>query len=104
MIAATSLVVTVVVPLIVALLAGGGVAIFTAKPHRESIIAAASKNAVDVVNVALSTLEADNGRLRRRVGMLERHVARLSAAISNLGGNTRELEELFELEDREALR
>lgn len=84
---------SVLVPIVVAILAGGGVAFYTARPQKDSIIASASKNAVEVVNQAIERLEADNVKLRNRVTALERdrevaarHVRKLNEAIVELGG------------------
>lgn len=72
------------VPLAAALVAGGGVALYTARPRKDSIIAEASEKAVQVVTSAIAQLEEDNGRLRERVAVLEAELITAVAARDTL--------------------
>lgn len=118
---------SIVVPLLVALAAGGGVAFFTAKPQKDSIIAAASKNAVEVVNSAITRLETEskklrveNKDLRERVTILEnegedlgqrlalaqrisnecrRRIRELNKAIIALGGTVEHKDDILDSAD-----
>lgn len=67
------------IPVLVAIIAGGGVALYTARPQKDSIIAAASEKAVNVVTQAIARLEAENDELRERVVALEAEVRRAAA-------------------------
>lgn len=67
------------IPVIGALLGGGAIAFYTARPRKDSIIAEASEKAIAVVTTAIARLEADNNRLRERIAVLE---AELTTAIS----------------------
>lgn len=67
------------IPLIGALLGGGAIAFYTARPRKDSIIAEASEKAISVVKSAIAQLEEDNRKLRERVAALE---AELTAAIA----------------------
>lgn len=89
------------IPALVALLGGGSVAFYTARPKKDSIIAEASERAVAVVREALermedevkgcnercAQLEAQLGKEMFRAGRLEKRVTALSAEVTRLGGN-----------------
>lgn len=94
------------VPIIVALIGGGAVAVYTARPRKESIIADAAEKAVLVVSSAIdrqaqdlaavqeqlacareriAVLEAERGVLAARVTSLRREVVRLGGDIDRIG-------------------
>lgn len=96
-----------VLAIIAALVSGGGVAFYHARPRRESIIAEASRTAVEVVNAGIEHLEKENVQLHKRIRDLERdqydhdkelaeamrtiaecreHIRRVTAAVIKLGG------------------
>lgn len=79
------------IPVLVAIITGGGVALYTARPQKDSIIAAASEKAVSVVTQAIARLEAENTDLRARVGILEGEVATFERLTVNL---RREVEQM----------
>lgn len=58
-------------PIVVALMGGGAVAIYTARPRKDSIIAEASEKAVEVVSKAIERLESDLASARTRIEALE---------------------------------
>lgn len=58
-------------PIVVALIGGGAVAIYTARPRKDSIIAEASEKAVEVVSKAIERLESDLAMARTRIETLE---------------------------------
>lgn len=72
------------IPVLIAIIAGGGVALYTARPHKDSIIAAASEKAVSVVTQAITRLEAENSELRDRVDVLEAALAECEALTASL--------------------
>lgn len=67
---------TVFVPILVALIGGGAVAFYTARPRKDSIIAEASKQAVDVVNTVLERLEEEMTDCLEQVSVLEANLAK----------------------------
>jgi hypothetical protein len=75
------------VPIVVALLAGGAVAFYTARPKKDLLIAEAAEKAVAVVVTAIERQEGELRRLteelqvaRERIAVLEAEVARLQEA------------------------
>lgn len=63
--------ITQLLPIVIALLGGGAVAIYTARPRKDSIIAEASEKAVEVVSKAIARLENDLAAARTRIEHLE---------------------------------
>lgn len=89
---------SVLVPIFVALLGGGAVAFYTARPRRDSIIAEASKQAVSVVTDALERMEEEMtdrderiAQLEAELGIAEWHLVLLSAEVTRLGGNPKQV-------------
>lgn len=58
------------VPIIVALIAGGAVALYTARPKKDSIIAEASERAIGVVTKAIEQLEGELKEARETIAEL----------------------------------
>lgn len=95
------------IPLIAALLGGGAIAFYTARPRKDSIIAEASEKAVAVVTSAIAQLEEDNKRLRERIAVLEHELMSAVAArdaledrvfdlgreLARLGGDVKKIQE-----------
>lgn len=84
--------ITALAPILVALVAGGAVALYTARPQKDSIIATAANTAVDVVNKSLSRLEEDLVQARERIAVLEAQLLRErveNARIDELEGDLR---------------
>jgi septal ring factor EnvC (AmiA/AmiB activator) len=85
---------TAYIPIIAALLTGGGVAFYTARPKKDSLIADAADKAVEVVTRAIERQEADlrrqqqdlremQGELRmarERIAVLEANLMRVASA------------------------
>lgn len=57
--------------IVLALIGGGGVGLYTARPKKDSIIADASQTAVAVVESAMERLEEEVRGAHERVAMLE---------------------------------
>jgi chromosome segregation ATPase len=93
------------IPLIIALVGGGAVAIYTARPRKDSIIAEASEKAVEVVSRAIGRLESDLAVARSRIEALEaelrltretaarfeERIYLLKAEVTRLGGDVERL-------------
>lgn len=86
--------VTAFVPIIVALIAGGALTLYTARPRKSSIVAEAADKAVIVVGKALDRQEEELDKARRRIVLLEdaailleARVHRLRDEVERLGGD-----------------
>lgn len=91
--AATTVSITFIIPLLIALFSGGGVAWYTARSTKNLANAGATEKAMGVVSVALDHLEDDNQSLRERIAVLESKViesqvriSKLTDAIERMGG------------------
>jgi septal ring factor EnvC (AmiA/AmiB activator) len=84
---------TSIIPIIVALLAGGGVAFYTARPKKDSIIADAADKAVDVVTKAIDRQENDLRRQGEDLLDLVEELRKARERIAVLESNLRRTEE-----------
>jgi hypothetical protein len=73
------------IPLIVAVIAVSPVLFFTARPQKDSIIAAASKSAVEVLSSTLDRQESDIAELRDELDSAHERIAKLRAEVTRLG-------------------
>jgi hypothetical protein len=80
-----------IIPLIVAVIAVSPVLFYTAKPQKDSIIAAASKSAVEVLSSTLDRQEQDIRELRSQLAAAHERIAVLRAEVTRLGGEVDEI-------------
>lgn len=92
-VAAVTISLTLLMPLILALLSGGGVAWYTARSTKKLSDVGATEKAMAVVSVALDHLEDDNQSLRERIAVLEakalesqERIGKLVDAVERMGG------------------
>lgn len=92
--------ITALAPILVALVAGGAVALYTARPQKDSIIATAASTAVDVVNKSLSRMEKeriqdreDLAQARERIAVLEAQLLRERAESGRISELEAELQD-----------
>jgi septal ring factor EnvC (AmiA/AmiB activator) len=84
---------TALIPILAALFAGGGVAFYTARPKKDSIIADAADKAVDVVTKAIDRQETDLRRQEKDLEDLVEELRKARERIAVLESNLRRTEE-----------
>lgn len=82
---------TPLIPVIIAIIGGGGIAWYTAKPKREGMIAEASERAVAVVKDAIERLEHELYESRQRMAILEEQLRHAKEERDKIEGELREL-------------
>lgn len=82
------------IPIIAALLGGGAVALYLARPRKDSLAVETSKNALEIVDAALERLEDDMKDRDERVAQLEAELGKemykvslLAREVTRLGGD-----------------